>query len=173
MPKPNLILRALLIPCFLCCFVACDGQWWNNVPGMGGYWWTRGQPRSPEKQLVLAEERLTESLAKNATGRGDVTPAFKEMTGMLDTILSDINKNKPADQIALNLQTLEQKYLGVSGKLSIGSRPAFAELSSQLRAMVVSYESDAPPSPEAATLYVARTKMLLANELAMPAPVLQ
>lgn len=152
---------------------ACDGQWWNNVPGMGGYWWQRGQPRSPQKQLALADERLSESISKNSAARKDVEASFNELTKSLDATLSDVTAKKPADQIAANLLTLEKQYLAVSGKLSIGSRPAFAELGSQLRAMQESYAGGNPVSIEAVTLYTARTKMLLASELNMQAPVLQ
>jgi hypothetical protein len=92
---------------------------------------------------------------------------------MLDATLRDISSKKPSDQIAINLQSLEKQYLNLSGKLSIGSRPAFAELSSQLRAMSESYGKGQAVTTEAATLYAARTKMLLASEMAMAAPTLQ
>ena len=169
----NLIFRPICLLIFAVLFSACDGHWWNDIPGMGGFWWERGQPRSPQNQLVLAEDRLNKSLSKNGAGRKDVEASFNELTKTLDATVSDVSSNKPTDQIEAHLLTLEKQYLAVSGKLSIGSRPAFAELSSQLRSIHDSYAGGTPVDVEAVKLYAARTKMLMASELKMQPPVLQ
>ena len=67
---------------------------------------------------------------------------------------------------ATNLNKVQSDFIELEGKLSIGSRAAYSELSKQIRAFVSSDKLNKP----AYRLFASRSIMFLASELKTPAP---
>lgn len=137
----------------------------TGLSGCTEYWWQRGQPPGVEKLLKRSQERLASSLTSGATQRPDVAPVAEQIQTSLNAALSAVAKGEDAKG---HLSGAADAFLALEGKLSPGSRPAYGELSGQLRV----FNAGAPGSPEdvsaALGLFAARTFFFLSNELTVP-----
>ena len=69
-----------------------------------------------------------------------------------------------------HLVTTRGHFMDMEGKLSIGSRAAFGELSGQLRVFIAAASEGESVDSSALGLFTARTLFFLANELSVPGP---
>lgn len=145
-------------------------KWWQHLPGWGGYWWQRGQPKSVSQLLEESTTRLSEAVAQYQTKRNELVPLATSIEKALRSTLLSVQKKDTA--VSENLDRAELAMLELEGKLSVGSRAAYGELSSQLRAFVDRANSGAEIKQEAFGLYTTRIFFFLANELSMPQPVI-
>ena len=123
------------------------------------YWWTRGQPPSTSDLLERANDRFKTSYKKRAEKREDIASLAKNLTESLNQSVESAD--------ATNLNQVQSDFIKLEGKLSIGSRAAYSELSKQIRAFVSSENNFNKP---AYRLFASRSIMFLASELKTPAP---
>lgn len=145
-------------------------KWWQHLPGWGGYWWQRGQPKSVSQLLDESTTRLSEAVAQYQSKREELIPLATSIEKSLNSTLLSVQKKDAA--VSDNLNKTELAMLELEGKLSVGSRAAYGELSSQLRAFTNQASSGAEIKQEAFGLYTSRIFFFLANELSMPKPVI-
>lgn len=168
------ILKALLVPVVLLS-ISCNNEtfaekWWHKLPGWGGYWWQRGQPKSVGQLLEQSTERLADAVGKYQTSREELVPVSANIEKTLQTTLTNLrNKNS---NVAEDFSKTESALIELEGKLSVGSRSAYGELASELRAFTEKAKSGAEIPADAFELYNARILFFLANELSMPKPVI-
>lgn len=180
--RPSLIGGSLLLA--VLSFSGCDGNWWHNVPGWGGYWWQRGQPKGTEQLLSEANERFTEAVAatKNLPlkdQRTDILGEAEKVNAALTELTDELKSQLPGEESKAKLVSLLQRtevvMMGLEAKLSIGSRAAYGELNGELRRFIDSLydgvDSQNADFKSALSLYSSRTKRFLANELSVSAPV--
>ena len=143
-----------------------------------GYWWQRGQPPGVETILERSTNRLSEALElTNGQQRNQVAGIAKQLQATLDSIystnpnpsLSNPAQNKPLS-LDQSLDSAKNSFLQLEGKLSIGSRAAFSELSGQLRRFIEKSSSEENFNYDAFGLFAARTMFFLSRELMVPAP---
>jgi len=157
----------------------CDGQesvrWWSKVPGYGHYWWQRGQPKSPAELYTQMGEKLQSSVEQYKNARPDIAAAAADIRGALNAAYGALDTGSDAAAIAANLTKVEDSWMGLEGKLSVGSRAAYGELAGELRAFTEKLHNGQDPKDEAfresLRLYSARVYSFLANEITVPAPV--
>ncbi len=157
----------------------CDGsgdsRWWTKIPGYGGYWWQRGQPKSVAQLLDISKGKLGESLSSHASARSDIAANAEgiqtALTGAYERVLAGGKK----EDVASQLGKVEDNFIDIEAKLSIGSRAAYGELAGQLRTFSERLRSGQDIGDEgfreAFGLYTSRVLAFLANELSVPAPV--
>ncbi len=161
---------SLILISFGCKNDTFGAEWWHHLPGWGGYWWQRGQPKSVSQLLDESTTRLTEAVAQYQTKRNELIPLATSIEKNLQTTLISVQQKDA--KISDNLNQTELAMLELEGKLSVGSRSAYGELSSELRAFADQASAGAEIKQEAFGLYTARIFFFLANELSMPKPVI-
>ena len=130
------------------------------------YWWTRGQPPSVKDLLQRANIRFTES--SDSQLRSDFLPQAQKLK---DLLVNSVDQHGKNEQDTLNaLKSVESEFIALEGKISIGSRAAYGELSNQMRSFIEIQESKKDFDSSAYTLFASRSIMFLANELKVPAP---
>ena len=82
----------------------------------------------------------------------------KELTASLNNSVKSTN--------TANLEKVKSNFIKLEGKLSIGSRAQYSELSKQIRA----FTNSDKVNKSAYTLFASRSIMFLASELKTPAP---
>ena len=159
--SPNTVRRSVVTAAAIAALSlsACDS-----------YWWTRGQPPAPSDLVKRASDSFDAELAKNAQARSDFAPKAKELKALLVTIAQQSSHRDAAEQIVPTLREASQTFLGIEDSLSIGSRPAFAELSGQLRRLTADVEKTSSVEATVVETFVSRSLFLLSNELTVPAP---
>jgi hypothetical protein len=95
-------------------------------------------------------------------------PVVNEIESSLTSSLASLEKGSPADTAAA-LEKAKRAFMQLEGKLSIGSRASYGELSGQLR-VLASAENAKQPDPSSLGLFTARTYFFLANEFSMAPP---
>jgi hypothetical protein len=132
------------------------------LAGCGDYWWTRGQPQSGAQLFKRASKTYAETYA--GSSRADLKPQAQELAAALEAAITAANQKSP--DTAARLQTVLSAFIKLEDNLSIGSRPPYAELTGQLRALITDKNSDAA----VLSLYGSRVLFFLANELTVPPP---
>ncbi|MFN8389527.1 MAG: hypothetical protein U0136_04485 [Bdellovibrionota bacterium] len=159
---------------FISLLSGCDGQWWHNIPGYNGEWWSRGRPKSVDQLLTTSEQQLDAAAQADKYGRKELLPLAKNIRESLASVQSKLSSAPSKDAVQAELAKTVNAMLPLEGKLSIGSRAAYGELSGELRSFVSQVESGQnisdPAFAAAFNLYTARTFFFLANELSVPAP---
>ena len=128
--------------------------------GCTEYWRTRGQAPSVEALVERAQDRL--STAEKSSDREKIKQTAKD----LEKNLVAAYRGKDSSEIKQQLAQASESFATLEGKLSYGSRPAYGELSGQLRALANAEKAKRP----AVGLFAARTLFFLADELSVPAP---
>lgn len=117
------------------------------------YWWSRGQAPAVEELLSRSERKLDNAVIEHSTRRKEFAAIAEEVKLALLGSIEDRSKVSSANK----------SFLKLEGRISYGSRPAYGELSGQLR--VFENKSGTKNFPkEAFTLYVSRVFDFLANE---------
>lgn len=138
------------------------------LTGCTEYWWTRGQPPAVNTLITRSHTRLQEALKQHQSTRSELVPVVNEIESSLTNSLASLEQGSPTDTAAA-LEKAKQAFMQLEGKLSIGSRASYGELSGQLR-VLASAENAKQPDPGALGLFTARTYFFLANEFAMAPP---
>ena len=127
------------------------------------YWWTRGQPPSTSDLLERANDRFSTSFEQRSEKRADIANLAKSLTNSLNQSVNSTNAN--------SLNKVQSDFIKLEGKLSIGSRAAYSELSKQIRAFSNnSSTNEGSVNKSAYRLFASRSIMFLASELKTPAP---
>ncbi len=149
----------------------CRDQWWHSIPGYGGYWWQRGQPKSVSQLLTESQGKLDAALTASAAERKEIVPAAKGIRESLSKAAELSRGGRPATEVVAQISAAEQQMIQLEGRLSVGSRAAYGELASQLREFASEAQGGQETSFAAFGLFTARTFVFLANELSMPPPI--
>ncbi len=142
-----------------------------SFSGCSEYWWQRGQPPSVSQLLARSSSNFSSAQSNYGSQRGDVSPTFKEINEALDRLTALATKQAPANLSSGDFGVLISKFIQLEGKLSIGSRAAYGELSGQLRAFAQDASTNNSIPYPAFGLFAVRTKNFLASELSVPSPV--
>ena len=168
-------LVIILASCAILFLSACEGKWWDHVPGYGGYWWQRGQPKSVTQLLDGSQAKLNAALDSFKSTRPEIAPIVKDLQGSLLKVKGQLAAKPQQANVAAELVKSEELMMGLEGKLSVGSRAAYGELAAQLRSFSDRVNSGQQLNDAAFNstfgLFTARTLSFLANELSVPAPV--
>lgn len=133
------------------------------------YWWSRGQPPSVAQLYSRAEAKLNTALVEEKARRKDI---FKQVTSIKANLgqaysLAKQNKNSA---VSSQLEIVLNSFYDLEEKLSYGSRPAYGELSGQLRTIKNSLQFNKKLNVSALGLFTARTFFLLADEMRSLSP---
>lgn len=131
------------------------------------YWWTRGQPPSTSELFERKQITLVEAIQKDPYNREIVIKHSELLSSALEKAVSSFG-SKEAFTTALG--NSQKQFISLEGKLSIGSRAAFGELSGQLRSFLQKNDEGEQIDKSAFTLFSARTLSFLASEISVPAP---
>lgn len=134
------------------------------------YWWSRGQASTVPQLIERNQAKLATARSERAEFRNEVAvisePIEKDLLAAQDLLV----RNSSQDQLAVHLRAAGESFMKLEGKLSIGSRAAFGELTGQLRGFQQGLSQGHPPTADAFGLFTARTLGFLASELSVPAP---
>ena len=147
-----------------------------GLTGTGGcseYWWSRGKAKTPEMLLAAGRERLAGIQANPPYVRSDIAQSVADIRCSLEMAVADVETSQDDGTAAAELIGFREDFRKLEGKLSIGSRAAYGELSGQLRGMITAAEKGQRPEKEAFALYASRVMFFLADELAVPMPLIQ
>lgn len=150
----------------------CQDQWWHNLPGWGGYWWQRGQPKGVNELLTDAQHKLELALSGSADERQEIIPTARGIQQSLTKAVEYTRAGRASTDVLSELNETERQMMQLEGKLSVGSRAAYGELAAQLRQFTNDAQSGHPANEGAFGLFASRTFVFLASELSMPPPVL-
>ena len=139
--------------------------------GCNEYWRSRGQPPSVTTLLTRSSANLEQNVANFGKSRAEVVPVFQEINASLDSVVDLARKNSAPETLTPQFEKLAGTFIGLEEKLSLGSRPAYGELSGELRALAADNREKKRTNPSTIGLFAARTKNFLASELSVPAPV--
>jgi len=131
------------------------------------YWWSRGQPPSTSELFERKQISLEQSIQKDPFKRSIVIKHSEVLSSALDQAVKSFGSKDAFDK-ALNIS--QEQFIALEGKVSIGSRAAFGELSGQLRTFAQANEKGSKIDKAAFTLFSARTLSFLASEISVPAP---
>ena len=123
------------------------------------YWWSRGQAPSVEELLSRSDKKLNAVLENNS--RKDIS----NFADIIKKSLLQAVENK--DQTLSALESAEETFYNLEGKLSYGSRPAYGELAGQLRTFIKQAKKG-EVSEKGLGLYTSRVMDFLTNELSSP-----
>lgn len=170
------VLFALVLVLLLTgCEGKTDTRWWTRLPGYGGYWWQRGQPKSAAQLLEHSQTKLTDNLSSYSSQRPDIAPDAEGIQASLTAAYQRVIAGGKPEEVSVQLGKTQEKFIDIEAKLSIGSRAAYGELAGQLRTLSEKLRSGQDLGEEgfreAFGLYTSRVLSFLANELSVPAPV--
>ena len=151
-PSRNLLLICPFLVSVLC-LTACTE-----------YWWTRGQPPAVSTLYARAKSQLNLAHNENPYNRGPVIKISSQLQSSLSRALNSLHKGEISEKA---LSSSRQSFIEIERHLSMGSRPAYGELTGQFRVMTKDKEA---LSPLAFELFTARVYLFLASELSVPAP---
>ena len=144
----------------------------GQLCGCTEYWWQRGQPRSVGQLVTAANEKLSSAVATGRASRADVVDIAEAIQKQLTTAVNGYKSSNAAQSLRGQMTGLEESFMQLEGKLSIGSRAAYGELSGQLRSLSKAVTAGEAPTFAAFGTFAARTLSFLANELSVPPPVI-
>ncbi|MBP9838023.1 MAG: hypothetical protein KBC84_04850 [Proteobacteria bacterium] len=147
-------------------------RWWSKLPGYGGYWWQRGQPKSVEILHQEATTKFAQTVVEYQTDRAEIAQTTQEIEKHYQNILIGLKEKKDSSALQKEVADAMQAMMGLEGKLSVGSRAAYGELAGQLRIFAMKIKSGEDFSVDAFGLHTARTLNFLSSELSMPKPVI-
>lgn len=142
-----------------------------SFTGCSDYWWQRGQPPSVSTLLSRSHENFRLAKEKYSASRPDVIQQFSALDSALERLTKLAQQGTPSAQLKAEYDSLEQEFMKLEGKLSLGSRPALGELSGQLRTLAEENARNNRATFSTFGLFAARTRNFLASELSVPAPV--
>lgn len=151
--------RSMLVGVLLFFSSACDT----------GYWWSRGQAPSVDTLLAKSSAQLDEAKAKFGQARAALRDPATGVQNSLEGAVAALSVGN-RDQALKELESARNGFMLLEGKLSVGSRATYGELSGQLRGIFSAAAAGAPVDRSTVGLLAARTMFFLANEFSVPAP---
>ena len=143
----------------------------QSLTSCSDYWWERGQALSTADLLKRASEHYESAQARYGAERAEFQSVAQALNGSLEGALTTLETDHSGTGVKKLLLACEESFGALEGKLSVGSRAPYGELSGQLRSMVGRLEKGEEISKSAFSLFTARTRFFLANEFAMNQPV--
>ncbi len=147
----------------------------TSLPGCSEDWWTRGQPPSVDTLINRSQGRLKAAISSRRSERGRAAELSANIEEALSSAIQAAKEGKNTVTVA-SLEKAKSAFVDIESQLSIGSRPAYAELSGELRRLVSVTTSGTAqaqaPAFRVVGLFVARTFFFLENELTMPQPAM-
>lgn len=137
--------------------------------GCSEYWWTRGQPPSSKNLLSRAALQLNDAREQFGAKRLNIA----DLSQNIETALTEADaaaKSTNNSLLVTQLTSTRDLFMELEGKLSIGSRAPYSELSSQLRSFISQASSGKEINTGALELFSARVLFFMASELSVPAP---
>lgn len=128
--------------------------------------WNRGQTPAPDTLLKRANEQFESTFHLRAAERHAVARSFVSGVSVLNNAVKAHRDGKRPSAELARLRTI---FLELEGNLAYGSRPAFGELSGQLRVLIERVRAKEDLGPEL-ELFAARTIFLWSSDLNSPAP---
>lgn len=153
--QQSLRLAALL--CILLSSTACNE-----------YWRSRGQPPSVAQLMQRSQAHLSEQVKVRAEARPELARIAQNIEKSMLAMFSDGTLKKEAVQE--QLASVQKDFLSLEGKVSIGSRAAFGELSAQLRGFVGQAAKGGEVDYAALGLFTSRVIRFFGNEMMVPGP---
>ena len=136
------------------------------------YWWTRGQPPAVQTLITRAKGHLDDAREirkkEPQSVRSEVVASSQVIEESLLQAVASIEKGQSPQSVVDGLQKAQTAFVTLEGKMSVGSRAAYGELSGQLRGFVGAAGKGQPLQYPAVGLFTARTLSFLARELALP-----
>lgn len=139
----------------------------TTVSGCDSYWWTRGQPPATGELVQKAALAFDEQLKVSESARPDIAAAAKNAKAALLQLASSARSSR-GDGAAFDV--VAQSLAPLENSLSMGSRPALAELTGQFRVFAQQAHAGQDLNAPAVETLVSRALFLLASELSVPAP---
>lgn len=155
----------------LCRAIALFGSLLVCLQGCNGYWWTRGQTAGPDALFSRAQAQLETSRSKNIFNRrslSDISVTIEN--SLIDAVSLARSGAGLPEPLTASLEPAVQGLMRLEGLLSPTARPAYAEISGQLRELIRAAKKGDGVSSETLALFSARTLFLLADELSIPPP---
>ncbi len=140
------------------------------LSGCSEYWWTRSQPPSSAALVERSRTQLQSAITERGKDRAPVADVAKGIETSLSKAISSVKNGSSSSDTRTALLESENGFISLEGKLSIGSRAAYGELSGQLRGLIAKVENKESVDASALQLFSARTFFFLADELQVPAP---
>ncbi len=138
----------------------------STFSGCTEYWWERGQAPSISELVKRSQEKLQVASNQYGSGRGDIL----ELSKQIDLCLAEAVRVPSSPQVLGHMKECRESFLSLDGKLSVGSRAPYGELSGQLRTIIETLEQGEQVADHSLGLFAARARFFLANELSMPKP---
>ena len=145
----------------------------SSLTGCSREWWERGQAPSVPTLLDRSSAELKTSLDTRSAARPEIAPAAKAIQQSLLASLEVVQKKGDGPELMKNLTSARDQFIAIDQLLSIGSRAPYAELSGELRVFITKASKNGELQYPAFGMFTARTMFFLANELTVPAPVVQ
>ena len=127
------------------------------------YWWSRGQPPSPKERFSRQETNLAAALEESKSSKPELANSAARISALLSEIVN--RQEKRQTETYTLLDALAVDFMKLEGKLSYTSRPAYGELSSQIRAFQSNLREGGGFADNAFKLFAARACSFLASEL--------
>ena len=131
--------------------------------------WTRGQPPSVETMVTRAKSTLSENINARKSKRPEISQVAENIEVSLLKAY-ELSKGPQRSDILAPLLKSQQDLLSLEGKLSLGSRPAYGELSKQLQEFIRKVQDGEQVSNAGLGLYFSRVLLFLSDELLVSAP---
>jgi len=135
------------------------------------YWWTRGQPPATKTIYSRAEVKFDSVLEQSQANVPDLTNLALSIRSSLNEITGDSKKTQA--KLSLALQKTTNDFIKLDNNISYGSRPAYGELSGQLRSLSKIVKSGETPKSYQLNLFAARSLFFLADELSVSSQLAQ
>jgi hypothetical protein len=142
-----------------------------NLSACSEYWWTRGQPPATSTIYSRAEARFDSVVGESKTNVPELTNLALSIKKSLDDVVGNSPKNSKAISEALNRTTND--FIKLDNNISYGSRPAYGELSGQLRSLNRIVQSGEMPKSYQLNLFAARSLFFLSDELSVSSQLSQ
>lgn len=132
--------------------------------------WKRGQPPGVPTLVKRSQTRLGSALRRGTATRKDVADTATELRTSMTTALRTVKKGGSKETLVRELNRSRDAFMKLEGKLSVGSRAGYGELSGQMRVFADRASRGETIEYASFGLFTARTFFFLANELSVPAP---
>ena len=133
------------------------------------YWWSRGQAPSVEKQLKKSQDKLVLAIDNFGPRRKELLGTANDLNkALLNSLVTLKNKPDNKQELSNYLETVEESFVNLEGKINVTSRAPYGELSGSLRAFVMQLNEGNSIDRHAFGLFASRIFSFLASELELP-----
>ena len=130
--------------------------------------WSRGQAPSVSTLIQSANQRLSKTIDRDPAGRPELGSISKNIQASMVAALDVAKRRGPHRELSDKLTQAQKHLLKLEDMLTPGSKPAYGELSGQLRTTLADNASGRRITYARLGLLTARTLSFLADELNIP-----